>query len=666
VVSPQIAGLSIVVGRDDELAQLRSDLCAGSPPVVRVLSGMGGVGKTCLARAYAQRHRDDYQIIWWVRAEDPSAVDTEFRGLLPFLLPPGQQARDIPDARSAALSLLSHRTDPWLLILDNVPDATSATGLIPASGNGHVLITSQAGHWPSLDGVVSIAPLALAAAIDLLTRLSADPDRDTADTLARELDCLPLALAQAGSFVHANGIDLATYLRLYRDRAAELHREATLTDYPHTVATTWQLAMDRLPPTAATLLNLLAFLAPDAVPVNLILSADPDTITLPDGLAPLLHPLLTDELTRMRALGELRAFSLITSPASGLASIHRLVQAVTRTRLAESRSPFSHEWAAAIRALIDAAIPNPDLVNAETTSTWTALQTHVRVLLNHPPPDHPDTLITRHNLARWTGHAGDPTGARDLLTALRPIYERVLGTDHPHTLITRNNLANWTGHAGDPAGARDLLTELLPIHERVLGTDHPHTLITRHNLANWTGHAGDPTGARDLLTELLPIHERVLGTDHPDTLITRHNLAHWTGEAGDPASARDMITELLPVRERVLGTDHPDTLITRHNLAHWTGEAGDPASARDMLADLLPIHERVLGTDHPETLRTRHNLADWTGEAGDPASARDMLADLLPIRERVLGTDHPDTLITRHNLAYWTERIGRPDNEEDA
>ncbi|HEV8562756.1 MAG TPA: ATP-binding protein, partial [Actinophytocola sp.] len=323
-----------MVGREDELARLRGELCAGSPPVVRVLSGMGGVGKTSLARAYAQRHRDDYRVIWWVRAEDPAAVDAEFRDLLPFLLPPGQQARDIPDARSAALSLLSRRTDPWLLVLDNVPDATAASGLIPASGHGHVLITSQAGHWPSLDGVMPITPLSLSAAVDLLTRLSADPDRDTADTLARELGRLPLALAQAASFVRAKGIDLATYLRLYRDRAAELHQEEPPTDYPHTVATTWQLAMDRLPPTAAALLNVFAFLAPDAIPVSLLLSANPDTITLPDGLAPLLHPLLTDELTRLRALGELRAFSLITSPATGRVSVHRLIQAVTRTRLA--------------------------------------------------------------------------------------------------------------------------------------------------------------------------------------------------------------------------------------------------------------------------------------------------------------------------------------------
>ncbi|MEU8364955.1 tetratricopeptide repeat protein, partial [Nonomuraea sp. NPDC048882] len=79
--------------------------------------------------------------------------------------------------------------------------------------------------------------------------------------------------------------------------------------------------------------------------------------------------------------------------------------------------------------------------------------------------------------------------ARDQYAALLPIRERVLGAEHPDTLITRHNLAYWTGEAGDAAAARDQYAALLPIRERVLGAEHPNTLITRHNLARWTGEA---------------------------------------------------------------------------------------------------------------------------------------------------------------------------------
>lgn len=86
--------------------------------------------------------------------------------------------------------------------------------------------------------------------------------------------------------------------------------------------------------------------------------------------------------------------------------------------------------------------------------------------------------IPRVNLARWTSWAD-------------PIQDS-LGPDHPATLITRGNIARWTGQAGDAAGALRLSRELLPDQVRVLGPDHPHTLTTRHEIAYWTGEVGEP------------------------------------------------------------------------------------------------------------------------------------------------------------------------------
>ena len=77
-------------------------------------------------------------------------------------------------------------------------------------------------------------------------------------------------------------------------------------------------------------------------------------------------------------------------------------------------------------------------------------------------------------------------GPRDQLAALLPIRERVLGPEHPDTLTTRHNLAYWTGEAGDAAEARDQFAALLLISERILGPEHTHALNTRHQLAYWT------------------------------------------------------------------------------------------------------------------------------------------------------------------------------------
>ena len=75
--------------------------------------------------------------------------------------------------------------------------------------------------------------------------------------------------------------------------------------------------------------------------------------------------------------------------------------------------------------------------------------------------------------------------SRSVLDRALEIAQAQLGSDHPETLATRANLARWLGAAGQPARGAAQLRDLLDDVLRVLGPDHPDTLTTRHNLAYW-------------------------------------------------------------------------------------------------------------------------------------------------------------------------------------
>ena len=132
-------------------------------------------------------------------------------------------------------------------------------------------------------------------------------------------------------------------------------------------------------------------------------------------------------------------------------------------------------------------------------------------------------------MAEYLGFSGSYPAARDLFRLIADAHQEddAYGAEHPDTLAARHNLADWTGAAGDATGARDQFAALLPVRERVLGAEHPDTLATRADLARVTELAGDAAGARDQLAALLPILERVLGAEHPGTLAVRNNLAFW-------------------------------------------------------------------------------------------------------------------------------------------
>jgi len=634
----------VLAGRDALLATVDARLSAGDGPGPRIalLSGLGGAGKTSVALEYAYRHLAEVGAAWQFPAEDATVLASGFAELAAQL---GE--RGVADARDPVASVhavLARPAAPWLLIFDNAADVASVAAFLPPTGPGRVLITSRNPNWAG--EALDVPVLAPDVAAGFLNRRTGDPDPQAARDLATLLGGLPLALEQAAAYMQAAGQGLGGYLALFRQHRLDLLARGEPTGYSKTVASTWALAFDRLrqtDPGAVGLLRLLAFCAPEAIPLRLLLRPRPAlTGRLGHEVAPMLLPLLEDSLAAGDAIAALRRYSLVSPVGGGSVSVHRLVQAVTGEQMP---AELAAAWRQAAASLIEAALPG-DPQHTANWPTYAALLPHAQAALT----PNSDGMA---EIADYLGESGNYAAARDQYAALLSVRERTLGPEHPDTLSVRASVASYTGRAGDAAAARDQYAALLPIRERVLGPEHPDTLLVRINLAGFTGLAGDATGARDQYAALLPVTERVLGPEYPRTLAVRRFLATWTG-IGAPA-IRDQLAALLPVHERVLGPEHPDTLSVRASLGYFTGKAGDEVAARDQLAALLPVHERVLGPEHPETLSVRTNLAGFTGLAGDAAGARDQYAALLPAAEHVLGPENLLTLSVRRFLASWTE-----------
>jgi hypothetical protein len=602
-----------LAGREELLAALDARLGGddGAGPRVVALCGLGGAGKTSVAIEYAHRHLAEVRVCWQFPAEDPAVLAAEF-GVLAAEL----GARELVDPRDPVASVhavLARQQAGWLVVFDNVPDRVSVARFVPPAGPGRVLITTQNQHWPP-GQAVDVPVLDPEVAAGFLVDRTGDADRAAARELAAELGGLPLALEQAAAYMQATGTTVARYLPVFRARQADLLARGEVFGHPADVAATLGLALSRLAdeaPAAAGLVRVLAFLAPEPVPLALLLASEQVAGLLGPEVAAAVGPLLGDPVAAGDAITALRRYSLVTPAGDGLVLVHRLVQAITRAQLT---AEAADQWEQAAAALVQMAVP----ADAELPAAWpvcAVLLPHARAVLDM-------TSSGMWEIAQYLGYSGSYPAARDLFRLIADAHRDsdAYGPEHRDTLAAQSRLAHWTGEAGDAAGARDRFAVLLPIRDRVLGLEHPDTLTARHELARWTGEAGDAAGARDQVAAFLPIRERVQGLEHPETLTARHELARWTGRVGNAAGARDQYAALLPIRERVQGLVHPETLTTRNNLAYWTGQAGDAAGARDQFAALLPIRERVLGPEHPSTLSTRANLAYWTGRAGDAAA----------------------------------------------
>src|SRR4051812_29307645 len=131
-------------GRDGLLEQLHQRLGSGEGTlVVQALHGLGGVGKTQLAIEYAHRFAADYDLIWWLDAEQPVLIGDQLARLAARLeLPSGPTVADTVERLLAELG----DRDRWLLIFDNAARPGDVADYRSA-GAGHVLITSRYPGW---------------------------------------------------------------------------------------------------------------------------------------------------------------------------------------------------------------------------------------------------------------------------------------------------------------------------------------------------------------------------------------------------------------------------------------------------------------------------------------------------------------------------------------
>jgi hypothetical protein len=199
-------------GRDDLLGELHRKLAQGQV----ALTGLAGVGKTQLALEYAYRHAHEFDLVCWLRAEEPTTLQEDYAALAELLKLPEAQERELAVVGYAVRRELSHR-ECWFLVFDNAAEPKEVLPLLP-EGNGQILITSRHPSWPIAS--VALPTLTRAASVTLVLARTGQEDREAADALAEELGDLPLALEQAATYVHQTKIALGDYLELYRRRAA--------------------------------------------------------------------------------------------------------------------------------------------------------------------------------------------------------------------------------------------------------------------------------------------------------------------------------------------------------------------------------------------------------------------------------------------------------------
>ncbi|MFC6086720.1 tetratricopeptide repeat protein [Sphaerisporangium aureirubrum] len=206
---------AVFVDREDEFARLDTILDTADPaagtPVLTVVTGLGGVGKSALALKWLHRVRTrfpDGQLHADLRESASGHPAAPEEILARFLRALGTAAEHVPAALDEQVALFRSVTAGrrLLLLLDNAATAAQVRAVLPASGGSLVVVTTrQRLGGLVVDGArfVELKPFGRSAALGLLD-LVLGPDRVRAEgpAAARLVDLcgrLPIAVAASAA-----------------------------------------------------------------------------------------------------------------------------------------------------------------------------------------------------------------------------------------------------------------------------------------------------------------------------------------------------------------------------------------------------------------------------------------------------------------------------------
>jgi hypothetical protein len=595
-------------GRDDILELLRERLINTSSVTVlpHALQGMGGVGKTQVAIEYAYRHAAEYDLVWWIPADQPPLVRASLAALAPQVDVPPTTASGIEASAAAVLDALrmGRPFSRWLLVFDNADQPEDLSDIIP-QGPGHVLITSRNYRWESRADTVQVDVFTPEESIAFLERrIRSGLDRKDANALAAELGYLPLALEQAGALQAETGMPIEEYLRLLKEHAVRIMAEGKSPDYPLSMTAAWKLSVSTLEQYQAEALELLrccAFMGSEPIPRDLFPRSA-------HALQPPLRDLLSDPIRLSRAIRELGRFALIRIEGRTW-HIHRLTQALLRDDLPSEEQDRYREQAQLVLAVGAPQEPTND----RNWPRYGELVAHVAA--DAVQLDQSEDPTVRHfatDMVRYLYESGD-------FAAARGFAERFIAAWTPNPNIPEGDLqllrvrrhrANVLRALGqfDAAYAED--EAILQISIRTFGDRDSFTLQLTNSFGANLRARGDFAEALDSDLRSYEAHKEVLGTADQRTLRAANNLAVDYGLNSRYPESRDLHNETYRLRSEG-PSDIPaqELLSSLGGLARALRLCGDYSAARDVGQEAYDFGTATLGVEHPRTIEVAIDLS---------------------------------------------------------
>ncbi|KAJ5288172.1 TPR-like protein [Penicillium angulare] len=704
-----------------------------SKPSARLaLVGFGGVGKSEIAIEYAYWIREQSPGTWvfWIHATDIVRYEEGLRDIAERVKIPHHQDPTANIFQLVGSWLQGQIAEPWLLILDNIDDDEylyqpafaspisagsherievishqradfdkSPLDYLPRVPHGSIILTTRskqvATNLVNECDIITIEPSETHALALLERKLKIDAATDVLSLkrLARELDCIALAIVQAATFIarHSPRSSVQKYLEMFQEsnqaRASLLKRQTRLLHrdqrVDNSIIITLQLSFELIRkenPQAMDILSFMSFFHPQSIPDYILhtsfhddddeAKSDVDKNYTPFGPSyqedKNIDQILEDKgssadrkatfkfsgLDFEDSIAILKDYSLISIDPETLSfAMHGLVQLSIQDWL-DIQGKHTYWKENFIRVLY---LKFPKFTNMENIARSRSLFPHIQSAMLHGP-------VSNHRIrwARLIRHATDfvlscerPHEAKRLAVMSRRETENILGWEHPETITASLFEVKALMKCEEFEHAEGKCLQTIEACKSFhLETGYTVYLTFRKILAEVLHRQGSHRWAESEseYKELLAIWEQRNPSNEHAITYTKAGLAELYRDMDCLDKAETILRQLVDSR-RYCRTDRRQDL-SRHmeSLASLYKQQGRHEEAITLSAEVLELQAAAFGREHPRTLSSMRSFASALEGQSRISEATEFMREAFDKQKMIFGLDHVETTHTAYLL----------------
>jgi tetratricopeptide (TPR) repeat protein/DNA-binding CsgD family transcriptional regulator len=626
-----------LVNRSELMAQIDKELNKQKGIHSVAIVGIGGAGKTTLARKYAKRFKGC--LLWEINSETQGSLLQSFEGLADALSVTEEDKKilrglqDIKDAAEKQDKIIAFvrerlRSHPdWLLIYDNVETYKDVEKYFPHDaslwGTGKVVVTTRNATIQNMNAVVPIGELSPGQKLELFTQIMQQGttikfDPTQAEGFLKEIPPFPLDVSLAAYYIKSTNISYEKYIETLnaneegfsglQENILNESGSYNKTRYKIIALTIQKLIREHKE--FRDLFLLVGLMDSQNIPKELLdrFKGDQSVNAFMYHLKK--HSLITD--------------GTLSTPAEPTFSIHRSTQKIILDYLSPA---------------VELEVINSISTALDSLATLTSYQedfTKSRILIGHCERMlERDDLISGENwvlIAQGLGWlyycVGQYVEATKILESCLDIL--IADGRYNNSLLSahvQHSLGTVYMETKEYNKADKLLNQSLILFRKIKGENHELVAANLQHLGMRALHVGKYEYGKELLENAKHILTVYYPTNFIDIARVGSRLGEVNRELGNYNDARKVLEESLMLYKKCLEKDHYRIGQAQARLGVVYKEIGEYEKAKELLQQALVIYKKYFPSNSDKVIRLAYKLGPVECELGHLEAALKILEE---------------------------------------